>query len=124
MNDVIAVFSFIDQIATIVLIILVLVLLVVLKNLHSDYGWEDKTLRKGTIILVLMLAYPIYTAFLLQLEIGFAANILMLVLSIQLINQLRQRLRKEYGWLWPQAVWLSLVSVYILLMLLQDYLLH
>lgn len=122
MNDLIDALGFIDQIATIVLIILILILIVVLKNLHTEYGWQDKNLKQTFIILVLMLAYPLYTSLYLQLEIGLAANLIMLFLTLKLIKALKILERKESKWLLPQAIWLSLVSLYVLLMLLQDYL--
>ncbi|MBT8271745.1 MAG: hypothetical protein HKO90_07505 [Flavobacteriaceae bacterium] len=116
--------SWIDHVATIVLIGLILILLVIVKNLHSEYGWNDKALNLGIILLVIILAYPLYTGFILQLEIGFIANIASLILTLSLRKKLMSRSRRENQWLWPQIIWLCIASVYIGAMLIEDHLVH
>ena len=121
MDDFIAALGWIDKIASIVWIGLILVLLVILKNLHSEYGWKDQALGLGIVLLVIILAYPLYTSFFLQLEIGLIANISALLLTLSLRKKLIKRSRKENRWLWPQIIWLCITTFYLALMLIQDY---
>ena len=124
MQKIIEALSWIDTIAAIVWIGLILILLIILKNLHTIYGWKDRALKQGIILLIIIVAYPLYTSFFLQLEIGFIGNIVALILTLSLKKKLTQRSRKESRWLWPQIIWLALASVYVALMLLQDYVIH
>ena len=124
MQKIIESLSWIDSVAAIVWIGLILILLIVLKNLHAGYGWKDKALRLGIILLVVILAYPLYTGFILQLEIGFIGNIAALLMTLSLRKQLGNRSRRESRWLWPQIIWLSIASIYVAMMLIEDHFIH
>ena len=124
MQKIIESLSWIDSVAAIVWIGLILILLIILKNLHAEYGWKDKALRLGIILLVVILAYPLYTGFILQLEIGFIGNIAALIMTLSLRKKLGNRSRKESRWLWPQIIWLSIASIYVAMMLIEDHFIH
>ena len=124
MNDIINALSWIDSVATVVWIVLILIMLIILKNLHSNFGWQDKTLKFGIILLVIVIAYPLYTRFFLQLEIGFIGNIATLVMTLIYQKRIKAKEMREAKWLWPQVIWLCVASIYVGLMLIEDHIIH
>ena len=99
-------------------------MIVILKNVHGRDGWNDRALRFGIILLIVVLLYPVYTAFAYQLEIGFLGNILTLWLTFRYKSMLRIKPMKENNWLWPQIIWLVIATIYVGLMLTEDHLIH
>ncbi|MBT8256836.1 MAG: hypothetical protein KJO49_00070 [Bacteroidia bacterium] len=124
MEKIINSLSWIDSAATIVWIVLILIMLIIIKNLHSNFGWQDRTLKFGLILLLVVVAYPLYTRFFLQLEIGFIGNIATLIMTLIYMKRIRVKKMKEAQWLWPQIIWICLVSIYLASMLIEDHIVH
>ncbi len=124
MEKIIDSLSWIDSAATIVWIVLILIMLIIIKNLHSNFGWQDRTLKFGLILLLVVVAYPLYTRFFLQLEIGFIGNIATLIMTLIYMKRIRVKKMKEAQWLWPQIIWICLVSIYLASMLIEDHIVH
>ncbi|MBT8253093.1 MAG: hypothetical protein HKN00_09560 [Flavobacteriaceae bacterium] len=122
MSEIIAALDWIDSIATIIWLILILIMILILKNIHNLQKWNNPTFKLGIVVLVLVLIYPLLTSFMLQLEIGVVLNIVTLIATLKYKRKLKGSNMNENQWLWPQVIWLCLTTVYVALMLVNDYL--
>ena len=124
MEDLLKNLEWINSAATVVWIILIVIQVIVLKNLLNLKLRKHKSFKMGITLLFLVLVYPIYTSFDLQLEIGLLGNLVTLFITIAYQRVLKNLQLKENKWLIPQIVWLLVVTIYVGLMLINDYWIH
>ena len=124
MEKLIEALNWIDAIATVVWIILILIMIVILKNIHNLFGSTNAAFKWGIFLVVIVLIYPVYTSFYYQLEIGFLGNVFTLIITLLYRGKLKVLNMKEHNWLVIQIIWLGITSVYVGLMLVNDYLIQ
>ena len=101
MEDIINALSWIDTAAGTVWIVLTIIMFWLLYQVYDRLGSTHPTFYFGIFLLVLVWLYPLYTFLFNQLEVGFAGNILTLVITVMYrkrlntlsASQLRLRIR-------------------------------
>ena len=121
MEDIINALSWIDTIAGTVWIVLTIIMFWLLYQVYEQLGSTHPTFYFGIFLLALVWLYPLYTFLFNQLEVGFAGNILTLVITVMYRNRLNV-LSGRYGkWMVPQIIWLIVATFYVGCMLVLKY---
>lgn len=113
MEKIIESLNWIDNAAIPVWILLSLLMLWIQ---YQVYGMEDRKhaiFVLGFVLLALIWLYPAYTYLFNQLEVGFAGNLLTLVVSWIYWIRLRTLSLKLSRLMVPQLIWLIVASVYV-----------
>ena len=121
MEDIINALSWIDTVAGTVWIVLTIIMFWLLYQVYDRLGSTHPTFYFGIFLLVLVWLYPLYTFLFNQLEVGFAGNILTLVITVMYRKRLNTLSAKYGKWMIPQIVWLVLATFYVACMLVLKY---
>ena len=121
MEDIINALSWIDTIAGTVWIVLTIIMFWLLYQVYEQLGSTHPTFYFGIFLLALVWLYPLYTFLFNQLEVGFAGNILTLVITVMYRKRLNALAIKYGRWMIPQIVWLVVATFYVACMLVLKY---
>ncbi|MEK6155183.1 tryptophan-rich sensory protein [Flavobacteriaceae bacterium 3-367] len=121
MKNILHSLSWIDSVAGAVWILLTLIMIGVLYQIYRRKGYTKKSFYLGLLLLVLIWSYPLYTNFFDALEIGMAGNIFTLLMTVLYMVRLKTVSIGLSKFMIPQAIWLSVASLYVGLLLLDKY---
>ena len=121
MKNILHSLSWIDSAAGAVWILLTLIMIGVLYQIRQRKGSTKKSFYLGLLLLAMVWSYPLYTNFFDALEIGMVGNIFTLLITVIYMMRLKNVSIWLSKFMIPQAIWLSVATFYVGLLLLDKY---
>ena len=121
MEKIVEALSWIDTVAGTVWIFLTVIMFWLLYKVYDTQGSKHPTFYFGVFLLVFVWLYPLYTFLFNQLEVGFAGNILTLIVTVVYMKKLKVISIILSRWMIPQIVWLIVATFYVGCLLVIKY---